>query len=723
MNNLNRLILISLFLSSIVWAREFNLEIEDSLRSIHPRMRAGWLKSRGIEDSRYSKPFFPDSQNVRLVGKWGRGPSFEVTGKDSLVYVSLGSEVAVVKVSNTGVPQILNEIQARSFVYNSILKDSLLFIGAQGEVEIWNVANPLNPIARNNISIVLNDIFVKDTFLYTISEDSFKIFNVANITNPYLIGACRDSGNMVFISGNYAYVGDRWGLYVLNVTNPQNPSRVSVLSGGAEVGGVWVEGNHCYYTTGSGLKIANVRDPANPWEEGSLPSIGGSDIYKLNYFLYLPGFDIIDVSDSSNPTRISHLDLPGWEEGVWANNPFGYAFVADHFEGLQVIDIHDPVNPVRDTGILKAESAEDIVIDNQKAYVADYTMMKIIDVSNPTYPYELGSYDTIGRANIYLTTVAAKDSFAYVPWPFDTSWLRSIDVSDPTNPRFAEIIMCPGVSKDMVIVDSLLYVAANLRFFIFNISNPRLPRLVGRCNLPNAAGCVFLKDTLAYVGSLPSQIINIKDPANPIIIGSINDGPYGISVKDTFAFLAINYGGLQIWSVANPSSTYLINTIYYPRGYDVVINDSFAYFGGLDFRVLNISNPSQAFEIGRYTTPELVRRIFCANGLIYAVCAHAGMVILEQLPPGIAEEHAELNKKEVLVITPNPTTGKFSFKTSVKDGLILIYDLTGKLVKKITLVKPRSGGDISDLSDGVYFIALRSSNNKILTKLIKTRGR
>jgi hypothetical protein len=633
-----------------------------------------------------------------------------------------------VKVTNTGVPQILNEIQARSFVYNSILKDSLLFIGANGEVEIWNVANPQNPIPRNNINIVLNDIFVKDTFLYTISEDSFKIFNVANITNPYLIGACRDSGNMVFVSGNYAYLGDRWGLYVLNVSNPQNPYRVSVLSGGAEVGSVWVEGNHCYYTTETGLKIANVRDPANPWEEGSLPSIGGSDIYKLSYFLYLPGLDIIDVGDSSNPTRISHLDLPGWENGVWANNPFGYAFVADHFEGLQIIDIHDPVNPVRDTWLLKAESAEDIMIDNLKAYVADYTMMKIIDVSNPTYPYELGSYDTIGRANIYLTTVAAKDSFAYVPWPFDTSWLRSIDVSDPPNPRFAAVSICPGVPKDMVIVDTFLYVAANYRFFIFNISNPRQPRLVGSCNSLDMTGGLSIAGSYAYIASsLGWAIINIADPSNPSMINSFSHPHgWGIAVVDTLMYFAHGYDSLIIWNVANPNAPYPISSISTRSlTYDVVVESGFAFVGtryGLE--IFDVSDPQNPRDSGFYSTPDYVRRVFYSHPYIYTACFSAGMCIFERTPNGIKETD-NFKRQYNLSISPNPTNGKIKLK-GINNASVFIYNIAGRKVGK-GILKANSPFcqelDLSDLPNGCYIIYIKEAHFNRVGKVIINKKR
>jgi hypothetical protein len=726
---MRRLILISLFLSSIVWAREFSPAIEDSLRSIHPRMRARWLKVRGIEDPYYSKPFIPDSQNVRLVGKWGRGPSAEVTGKDSLVFVSLGSEVAIVKITGTGNPQVLSEIQSQGFTYQSILKDSFLFIATgRGGVEIWNVSNLLNPVFRNRIP-VMADIFLSDTFLYTISTDSFKIYSITNIMNPYLIGACRDSGYTVFVSGNYAYLGDRWGLYVLNVSNPQNPYRVSVLSGGAEVGGVWVEGNHCYYTTGSGLKIANVQDPAIPWEEGSLPSIGGSDIYKLSYFLYLPGFDIIDVSDSSNPTQISHLDLPGWEEGVWANNPFGYAFVADHWEGLQIIDIHDPVNPHLDTALLQADIAYDIDIHSSLAIIANYfDGLRIVDISNPSTPIEIGSYDTIGQYPNFLTAVA-RDSFVFTgDWYF-----LSIGITDPIHPILVGTTSIFNTPEDMVLRDSLVYVAENYKFEVFNIARPNQPRLVGSCNLPDDAYGMCLKDTFAYIANQYAglKIINVAQPNNPYVAGtfSLSGWTNGVFVKDTIAYVASLDIGLRIVNVKNPQSPFEISSVPTGQTYDVVVKDSFAYVGCITLKVINVFDPLNPFEVGHYTTPYRVRRTYVDSNYIYCACFSAGMSIFENLLTGIKEEE----RSQILPtfsVSPNPVFDRVVIRLNIKQGgkyEVCIYDALGKSVVSKTLNLDRGSKEevinISNLSDGVYIVSIRRDKQHQISKIVKIKSR
>jgi hypothetical protein len=197
-----RITLISLYLSSILWAK--GLDLLDSLDRLPPNLRYYYQQKNRLDKE--LNLALPDSQNVRMVGKWGRGPSSRVTGRGNLVFLSLGSEVAIVDFSDSN-PQIVYEVQARGLVANSVLKDSFLFIGGPG-IEIWNISNPSSPVFRNRIITNVSDLCIKDTLLYAIAGDSFRIFNIANIANPYQVGASNDVGYYLSVSGNYAYISN-----------------------------------------------------------------------------------------------------------------------------------------------------------------------------------------------------------------------------------------------------------------------------------------------------------------------------------------------------------------------------------------------------------------------------------------------------------------------------------------------------------------------------------
>jgi hypothetical protein len=722
---LKGLILGVLLFSSIIWARRFSPDIEDSLRTMHPRMWARWLELHGVQDD-YSKPFNRDSLNVRCVGRWSYGPSYEITGKtvsnNTYLFLSRGSGVSILRFVSADSIELLSDINASGLVMQSIVKDTLLYVGCLGVgVEIYNIANLQNPRLINRIITAQNDFFIKDTLLYTISNDTFKIINIANPLSPNTLGAISESGVNVYVSGNYAYIADRWGLYILNVSNPANPTQIA--SWGTHVVAVFVKDTFCYLTTGNtagdAFYILNVSNPSAPYELSHINNRYGEDIYVIDYFAYVPGY-IIDVSNPSFPTTIYSLVLPGSAKAVWVKSPFTYCFLAYDYEGLHIIDISDPTNPIRDTSILKADYSYKILVRDTLGYLANFfDGIKIINFSQINTPVEIGFYDTIGAYN-WNYTVALKDSYAFLEWyhPF-SGYLHSINISDPRHPTPVGNTQIIDNIVDIIIRDTFAYIVEGYRFQIYNIANPHQMRLLGDCHLSNGAGCIFLKDSLAYVGSLPSPIININDPSNPVIIGNIPEGPYGIFVKDSFAFFAINYGGLQIWSVANPASPYLIDTIYYQRGYDVIVHDTFAYFGGLDFRILNIANPNNIFEIGRYTTPDRVRKLTYYNNLIYACCTEGGLCIFEQLPSGIEENHNEISITKVLKITPNPTSSRFNLELNRIDDVVLVYNLAGELVKQVNWSKQNRQIDISNLPDGVYFLSSKHSNNKILSKVVK----
>jgi hypothetical protein len=345
--------------------------------------------------------------------------------------------------------------------------------------------------------------------------------------------------------------------------------------------------------------ILNVANPNSIQEESHIDYAGGYDVYLLSYFAYVSGyylpvgeFQIIDISNPSLPSVVSRCTTAGWNNGVWVNNPFGKAFVADDWEGLQIINISNPTSPYIDTTLLGADNAMDVFIDNNYAYIADLRSgLKIIEVSNPALPFQVGEYDTSGQFyDIY--SAAARDSFAYIGF----AQFRVISVSNPSLPFLAGSTPMFNDAEDMILRDSFVYVAEDYKFQIFNVANPRQPRLVGSCNIGDVTSDLYLKDSLAYVVSTPGvQIINVANPANLYAINTISETfTTGIYIIDTLAYLSNAYDSLKIWNVANPYNPFQIASLNLGMGlaYDVVAESGFAYVGSkFGLTVIDVSNP------------------------------------------------------------------------------------------------------------------------------------
>jgi len=161
--------------------------VQESLSRMPAKFRAEWLLKRGLDASRYTEYRRPESTGLRLLGKWGRGPSNEVTGRGNLVALTLGSEVALLDFAKPDSPVVLSEIQLSFIPAQTALHDSFLLTGGNG-IEIWNIADSIHPVFRNVIPYGVSDFAVFDTFLYFGSAGTFYAYSIANAASPSELG-------------------------------------------------------------------------------------------------------------------------------------------------------------------------------------------------------------------------------------------------------------------------------------------------------------------------------------------------------------------------------------------------------------------------------------------------------------------------------------------------------------------------------------------------------
>jgi hypothetical protein len=679
----------------------------------------------------------PESLNCRMVGKWGRGPAARVTGRDTLVYLALGSEVAIFNCVNAHTPTIVNEIQCRYVVDRPILEDSILYCVLQGGVEVFNIANPASPTRIKYLPISAVDMCINDTMAYTIDADSFKAYRIVAPDSFERLGACADSGYYIAADSGFAYLCDRWGLYVIDATDPTNPHQASVVTG-AQTGAVLIDSGYCYYTqigSSTAFVITDVSDPHNPRELGRRPNTPGGDIYKLGFYAYLSGFQIMDVSGHSDPTQICSLAVGGI--GVWTRSQYTYSFIA--IAGLMTININDPVNPHEDTLVARADVSSDVSADNVWSYVANYSAgLKILNVANPAIPAQVGEYDTLGQAP-EAQCVAARDSFAYLGTDaLGPTGFRVIDVSRKDNPVPVAALYAPNFAGGIVLRDSLVYYAIDLHLYIISIANPRNPRLVGNCQLPNSSYGLCLRDSLAFVANLSSlQIVDVANPASPMVVGSCTGLAIDVAVKDTLAYVA----GIVVRTldIADPTAPYVVATCSIPQNAKcIAVSGSRAYVGECPsttmLRVFDISDPTALTQVGYYPMPSNVWRVQSDPPYVYAACLDGGVCIMETTSTtGVAQASPVSPRPQAFKLTPNPASRFVDVRLDVNQSasarsVVRFYDAAGRKVLDVPVVlvrgtQPRSQRvDISALPDGCYFVSIEPSGTGRVQKVVKTGG-
>jgi hypothetical protein len=120
--------------------------VQESLSRVHPRMRASWLRARGMDDSYYTTFHRPESTGLVCVGRWPWGPSWGLAGRDTFLFLGSGSGVRILSITDSVHPRMLGQINARGLVSQVVVQDSLLFVacGSWG-AQIYSVSDPANP--------------------------------------------------------------------------------------------------------------------------------------------------------------------------------------------------------------------------------------------------------------------------------------------------------------------------------------------------------------------------------------------------------------------------------------------------------------------------------------------------------------------------------------------------------------------------------------------------
>jgi len=163
----------------------------------------------------------------------------------------------------------------------------------------------------------------------------------------------------------------------------------------------------------------------------------------------------------------------------------------------------------------------------------------------------------------------------------------------------------------IALTDTLALVTVRIGgLYVFNISDPRNPRLIGSNTQETWLMDVCIKDTLAFVTQYNRNLNNafivysIADPANPRIISTVASLSHGMrfAIRDTIACIARRYAGVTAINIADPANPVVLGTLSLNDAQNVTLYPSgetlYAFIANLDNLVIaNFSNPANPYEI------------------------------------------------------------------------------------------------------------------------------
>lgn len=237
-----------------------------------------------------------------------------------------------------------------------------------------------------------------------------------------------------------------------------------------------------------------------------------------------------------------------------------YALIAENNQGLFIVDVTDPANPAI---VSHVNSVPGFDVKTWQHYV--YTVNGggsgsggIVDISDPNNPQVVGSFPS--SHNIFI----ADNGYMYSEYP----GLRIFDLNpDPTNPQLVWHNPTGDGHDAAVIGDRLYDFHGSSGTFIYDVSNPASPQLLGAITDPSIfyhhSGWVsedgqflFICDELAMHPRADISVWDISNPGNPQRIGEFADPNatvHNLIVKGNYAFTSYYSAGFRVFDISNPA--------------------------------------------------------------------------------------------------------------------------------------------------------------------------
>jgi hypothetical protein len=386
--------------------------------------------------------------------------------------------------------------------------NGLMYVGVRWPpyFRIFDLSRPLWDIEVGSLDrkSIIYGIAVLDSLAFLANKDGIYVVDISRAAHPEEVSHIdKREAYSIDISGNYAYASAK-GLWIVDISSLHSLEEVSHFPTGGYAYDVDQCGNYAYLADGfAGLWVIDVSDPTFPKSIGNFPTQGFTfDVTVSGRYVYLTnapyspedttGLWIIDMSDVHDPASASFI------EGEYAhprvsNDPAllgTYLFLVKNDSGLSIIDISEPTEPYEVSFTPSEGRLRGIDVSDNIAYMAENGLV-IVDVSDPINPIEVGSLP-----GTYPFGVKVANNIAYLG---ANAGLLTVDVSDPTKPKELGYVHTPGgrSSIDISVSGSYAYLAYGIHMIMIDVSSPANPRVVGWIESPR--GCYGVTSDERYI--------------------------------------------------------------------------------------------------------------------------------------------------------------------------------------------------------------------------------
>ena len=203
---------------------------------------------------------------------------------------------------------------------------------------------------------------------------------------------------------------DKLGARIWDISDPSQPILLGAMGEpSTSVHNIALGNGHAFLTDNieDSVQIWSYADPTEPvfvhqWDppEGGMVHDQTFVDDKL-YVAFWQGFAVLDVSDPAHPIElVLHTYEGGACHNAWPSDDGSHVLTTDEIEGghVRIWDISDPddVQQVAEVrGQHENHAVHNVHVRGEHAYVSWYIEgVVVLDISDPTDPVEVGRYDT-----------------------------------------------------------------------------------------------------------------------------------------------------------------------------------------------------------------------------------------------------------------------------------------------------------------------------------------
>ena len=270
-----------------------------------------------------------------------------------------------------------------------------------------------------------------------------------------------------------------------------------------------------------------------------------------------------------NAYIIGHLDTDGNSMDVYVDG--NYAYVADGWQDVKVINISDPTDPVLVSTVSNRGFTASVFVTGGYLYAGkgnwnnnSWEGLKVLDVNN--------NYNEIGSIDLPDWAVRIYVSGNYVYVAADYSGMLLVNINDLSSTFIEGYVEASHRTYDVYISNNFAYIADGYGGFkIADIIDPANPQITGQVTTQGFASTTFVTGNHAYIGEgrwdnqgwAGIELVDISDPFSPVIINSIqlNDWVRDIYVSGNYAYIANDNDGFIIIDTRSLTDLQVINEV------------------------------------------------------------------------------------------------------------------------------------------------------------------